>query len=129
MVFAVARHPGIDCSPAVDWVEYFSGDQAVTNAMTKALLQTATFEKNADEIAQNMLTSSGFVNAVLLALRLRAGGGANTAPVCSTWVWLSRHSTKRRLWNPLGSRDFPCVQDVPDCRANAKKTNKYTNKK
>ncbi|CAK0800827.1 unnamed protein product [Prorocentrum cordatum] len=59
-----------------------------------------------------MLTPIGFVNAVLLAARLKSGGGTNAAPVCSTWVWLSRFSTKRRLWYPLGDPHVPCVKDA-----------------
>ena len=83
----------------------------MTNAMLGAGLKAATFEKLADAEKQNMLTTIGFVNAVLLAVRVARGGGSNTAPVCSTWVWLSRHSTKRRLWYPLGNPHVPCVED------------------
>ena len=87
----------------------------MTNAMLGSGLKAATFEKLAAAEKQNMLTTIGFVNAALLAVRVARGGGSNTAPVCSTWVWLSRHTTKRRLWYPLGDPHLPCVQDPLVC--------------
>ena len=64
-----------------------------------------------DPLYQNLLTAAGWVHATVLALKIKIGGGALTAPVCSTWVWLSRFSTGRRLWCPLGSKHSKVVQD------------------
>lgn len=33
------------------------------------------------------------------------------APVCSTWVWMSRSVTRRSRGQPLGNEQVPCVQE------------------
>eukprot|EP00969_Alexandrium_andersonii_P087505 3860870-Alexandrium_andersonii.AAC.1 len=35
-------------------------------------------------------------------LQVRRGGVLFMAPVCSSWVWLSRHLPGRSWWRPLG---------------------------
>ena len=55
-----------------------------------------------DGIAMNMLSPAGFLFSLGVALRIIRGGFAHFAPVCSTWVWVSRHSTSRSYIHPLG---------------------------
>ena len=50
----------------------------------------------------NMLSPAGFLFSLGVALRIIRGGFAHFAPVCSTWVWVSRHSTSRSYIHPLG---------------------------
>ncbi|CAK9064416.1 unnamed protein product [Durusdinium trenchii] len=45
-------------------------------------------------------------------LRLRPGSGKFTAPVCSSWVFLSRGSTGRTSERPLGRRELKSVEDA-----------------
>ena len=54
------------------------------------------------------MSSLGFCIALALALLLKPGGFSMNAPVCSTWVWMSRSTTGRRLWKPLGNRTKNC---------------------
>eukprot|EP00959_Pyramimonas_sp_CCMP1952_P039880 833883-Pyramimonas_sp.AAC.1 len=104
------RH--FDISESVDWTELFSGKQAVTDAMLAKGLTAVPFEIKKDEIYQNIMHFAGFCYAALLVVKTRPGGGQNSAPACSTWVWLSRGSTKRKSWSPLGGRSLPCVAEA-----------------
>ena len=50
--------------------------------------------------------------ALCMALRLKRGGCAVLATVCSTWVFMSRSVTERSQWKPLGNRAVKCVEDA-----------------
>eukprot|EP00969_Alexandrium_andersonii_P140741 6225839-Alexandrium_andersonii.AAC.1 len=67
-----------------------SGCQAVTDSFLEAGLPAVSFEKNNGRTMQDILHHIGFVYCTALALKLRDGGGSNTAPVCSSWVWVNR---------------------------------------
>ena len=58
--------------------------------------------------SQNILSSNGFVSAMINCLRVRPGGKLS-APVCSSWVYLSRGSTGRSAGYPLGSVAETCA--------------------
>ncbi|CAK9069956.1 unnamed protein product [Durusdinium trenchii] len=58
----------------------------------------------------DLLSDSGFANALFWTLNLEPGSGALSAPVCSSWVFLSRGSTLRSRTNPLGRNDSECVR-------------------
>ena len=60
--------------------------------------------------SMDLTTPRGFSNAVFQLLNVRPGGGHTSAPVCSTWVFMSRGSTHRSVSNPLGRRDSDAVQ-------------------
>ena len=61
--------------------------------------------------AFDLLESAGFVHAVYQACRLKpAASGLLAAPVCSSWVFVSRHSTGRTAANPEGNPSSPSVQ-------------------
>lgn len=49
-------------------------------------------------------------SALQLVRRLRHQGVLWTAPVCSSWIWISRSSTGRSSANPLGDTSRICVQ-------------------
>ena len=48
----------------------------------------------------------------VMALRLKRDGCSVLATVCSTWVFLSRASTGRTIWNPLGFRGVKVVEEA-----------------
>ncbi|CAL1142985.1 unnamed protein product [Cladocopium goreaui] len=52
--------------------------------------------------SMDMATDLGFSNSLFQVANLRAGGGALAAPVCGSWVFLSRGSTGRTRTNPMG---------------------------
>ena len=110
LVVAIMTLPGLDHSRNVHWVEYFAGQKAVTSAMLSAWLLALSFEIKDQQRIQNMLHEMGFVYAIHLGLKIVPGGGSNTAPVCSTWVWLSRGSTYRTAFNAMGDLGLDCVR-------------------
>jgi len=95
----------------LDFVEFFAGQQAVSNAMKDAALVAAVFELKLDPIGQNMLSDLGFANAVNLCLNLKPGAGCLMAPVCSTWTFMNRGTSKRSLACPYGNAAVQSVQE------------------
>ena len=98
--------------PALLHVEFFSGEAAITRAMREACRQAASFDVRDEPVFQNMLTSEGFVLAMLLVLRLVPGAGMLAAPVCSTWVWLNRGTSLRSSGRRLGDTLRQQVRDA-----------------
>ncbi|CAK8999286.1 Putative rhamnose biosynthetic enzyme 1 [Durusdinium trenchii] len=102
--------PGLDWSP-IDHLETFAGTQAVTIGDWQAGRKAVPFEINMDPSTMDILTDAGFANAVYYTLRTRVGGASLHAPVCSTWVFMSRGSTLRSKSQPLGRPDSLKVQE------------------
>ena len=62
-----------------------------------------------DPKQQNILDTVGFSNMIFYVLNLKPGSGAWVAPVCSSWVYMSRGSTGRTKSNPLGWTQYSSV--------------------
>ena len=62
-----------------------------------------------DHVRQNILDTTGYSNMICHVLNLRPGSGAWVAPVCSSWVYMSRGSTGRTKSNPLGWIQYESV--------------------
>ena len=60
-------------------------------------------DDHADPEFMDFLSAKGYALALNLACRTAIGGQAIAAPVCSSWIWLCRASTKRTLMQPLGN--------------------------
>ena len=60
-------------------------------------------DDHADPEFMDFLSAKGYVLALNLACRTAIGGQAVAAPICSSWIWLCRASTKRTLMQPLGN--------------------------
>lgn len=52
----------------------------------------------------------GFICALRIALSMKWGSMSLGAPVCSSWIWLSRGSSKRTVFFPLGDIRVPSVR-------------------
>ena len=96
----------------LDAVEYFAGVENVVRAFTEIGLAAYGFELKKDTIAMDLLSAPGFLFAISLGLRTLRGGFSLFAPVCSTWVWVSRHSTGRSYMNPMGNVHQACTADA-----------------
>ena len=58
----------------------------------------------------DFMSDDGIYNAIAIARRLKPVTGLQTfATVCSTWVWISRSSTRRSPGNPLGNTSSDVV--------------------
>ena len=90
--------------PPLDALELFAGKKAVTLALRGHGYKAVAFEK-LDSACVGFMTDVGDLHAAMLALSLRQNGLLVAAPVCSSWVWLSRSSTHRSACQPLGRGD------------------------
>eukprot|EP00969_Alexandrium_andersonii_P345312 15264587-Alexandrium_andersonii.AAC.1 len=77
--------PALNHSRELDWVEFFSGSQSVTRAMLSQGQVAVPYDVINNPHLQDINSAPGLVLATHLALKIRAGGGSNSAPVCSTW--------------------------------------------
>lgn len=89
-------------------LEIFSGVQSITNGFRTCGYTSESFDKISDP-AMDMNTLSGFHMVCMLVLRIRPLGFLWAAPPCSSWVFLSKSTTGRKPWCPLGFQDNPRV--------------------
>ena len=59
----------------------------------------------------NILCDAGFERLLTMVSRVRRVGLIVIAPLCSSWCWLSRHSTERSPIEPLGNDAHASVRD------------------
>jgi hypothetical protein len=102
----------VECEPDLDWTEQFAGMKSVTNAMLSAGRVAVPFEMCDEGIVQNIIHCIGFVYCMTLTLKVRIGGGTNTAPVCSTWTWMNRFTSQRTTFRPLGAVHLKSVSSA-----------------
>ncbi|CAK9085109.1 unnamed protein product [Durusdinium trenchii] len=105
MVFAF---PQLAWTP-LDHAELFAGKMAVSLAEMEESRRCASLDLEYGGECMDFMTNKGFVHAVYTVLRLSPGSSLTLAPVCSTWVWMSRGSTKRSKALPLGDDSAPSV--------------------
>jgi len=85
--------------------EFFAGTNTIYLGALDAGLPASSFEVLDDGIFQNFLGNSGYLNAAYAVRRLQGHGLGWFAPVCSSWVFINRASSKRTAANPGGNLD------------------------
>lgn len=78
------------------FAEFFAGDHAITNGLRLMGYSGKEFDVRIDS-RHDILTPVGFLTAVAAILSICLGGLCWFAPPCSTWVWMSSHSTGRNV--------------------------------
>ena len=58
------------------------------------------------------MSNLGFCHTVHMALKLKEGGAATLAPVCSNWVFLNRGTSGRSVHNPLGNEKYAYIRNA-----------------
>ena len=81
----------------IDFVELFAGDHAVSRGLRAFGYVGLTFDNRTIDPKHDILTPVGFLAALAAVKRLRPNGLLFAAPVCSSWVFMSRGSTGRDL--------------------------------
>jgi hypothetical protein len=109
LAFVVLMMKGLNHTQDVRHVEYFSGDQAVTNAFLERGEVAIPFDVKNDPVYQSLNSDMGFVAAIHYNLKIACGGGFLAAPVCSSWVWVNRATAGRSISQPLGKWRHPYV--------------------
>ena len=86
-------------------VEFYAGVGNVARAFTKEGLEAKTYDIVQDANFMNMSSAYAFLTAIAYCMMLRKYSLSHWASVCSTWIWISRSSTKRGDSTPWGTAD------------------------
>ena len=89
-----------------------AGLAKVTNAFRNSGVKVAPYEIKSDPVGMDILGDMGFCNAILLALQSAPGSFCMLAPVCSTWVFLNRGTSRRCRARPLGDTRVVSVRQA-----------------
>lgn len=92
----------------LDCVELFSGQGNLTKEFRQHGMSAACMDIRISPL-HDLASTSGFLKAVLLTMRLKVGGLLFSGTPCSTWVFVSRGSTGRSRAQPLGRVGVDCV--------------------
>ena len=92
--------------------ELFAGAKTVALAWRQQGHKASTFEINDSQVFQNILLPEGWLSAILMVRNQEPGSLTHIATVCSTWIYLSRASTKRALAFPEGDTNMLVVQQA-----------------
>jgi hypothetical protein len=100
----------------MDFVELFAGEAAVSHGMRAFGFRGWSMDLRIS-LDHDLLSPAGFLQLLACLARLRPGGVFWAAPPCSTWVFMSRHSTGRDL-SVSGNTTSPYVlaQNALVCR-------------
>lgn len=101
---------GLDWTQPADHVETFAGAMAVTRAEWMEGRHAIPLDLTLDPNNMDFLTDKGFCNCLYHVCNSKPGSGYLTAPVCSTFVFMSRGSTLRSSRKPLGRDDSEAVR-------------------
>ena len=92
--WALEAHGGPPPARDLDFIEVFAGEAAVSKGLHAKGFVGATMDVRHDP-RHNVLKPVGFLTLLALVMRLRPRGLLWLAPVCSTWVFMSRGTTGR----------------------------------
>jgi hypothetical protein len=91
-------------APWLELLEVFAGEQAVTLAAQEAGRLSVGYEIRKCKDYMDFLGDRGFAYCLQLCLALVPCAQMMMAPVCSSFVWINRYTSKRSLLNPLGDQ-------------------------
>ncbi|CAK9039939.1 unnamed protein product [Durusdinium trenchii] len=107
LIFAV---DGLDWSSPGQHVETFAGAMSVTRGEWQVGRKATPLDIEIDPVGMDLTTDQGFANALFQVANLEPGSASMSAPVCSTFVFMSFGSRLRSKLNPLGKVDLECVR-------------------
>ena len=113
----LAAHGGKEPERDLDFIEVFAGEAAVTKAFRAMGHVGGCMDLCRDE-RHNVLQPIGLMTLLGLVMRLRPRGLLWLAPVCSTWVFMSRGSTGRHesIAGRWDSSPYILAQNALSCR-------------
>jgi hypothetical protein len=86
----------------LDLVEFFSGVMSIAGGCRYLGLMTAAYD-SALHPDMDFMSAAGLLLAVQLIRRCKPGAILWLGPPCSSWVFMSRGSTGRRVDSPMGT--------------------------
>lgn len=102
---------------ATQWTSSRHPDCGPTRSHMSQHVARVCFLPIADVLDPNVCSSAvcppaGHLSLAMAAVsRLKPGGLLHCAPVCSSWVWISRGSSGRTWYQPLGDTSRKFVKD------------------
>ncbi len=87
-----------ECPPSaeLDFGELFAGEGSVSGSMAALGYRGRALDRD-HQAAMDLLQPLGFLMAMRVALSIKPGGVMWLAPPCSSWVFLTRHSSGRDI--------------------------------
>ena len=102
-LFFLNGHPACSNTQDLDIIDMFAGLGYFYKFAVLRGHSAARYDKRLQEQYHDINGKFlGWLSAVQLCRRLRAGGLAPWAPVCSSWIWMVRCVTLRSRLQPLG---------------------------
>ncbi|CAL1151782.1 unnamed protein product [Cladocopium goreaui] len=102
----------LDWGRKVTHVETFAGCASVTRGeIQEGRPHAVALDKEYGGPEFDLLSNEGFCNALYYTACLEPGSSKMAAPVCSTFVFMSRASTLRSESNPMGRSDSEAVRN------------------
>jgi len=95
-------------TPTRHFLEFFAGDRSVTKGMRLLGYVGDPVDIRFDS-RMDILTPFGFLTAIAMVWTIARGGLCWFAPPCSSWVWMSHHTTGRHI-SPQGNEDYQNVR-------------------
>ncbi|CAK9017412.1 unnamed protein product [Durusdinium trenchii] len=100
--------PNLNWMDPKDHTELFSGCGSVTRGELQEGRSVFAYDIEYNREFMDIMSPQGYALAIFAVLNTKRAGGLTLAPVCSTWVFMSRGSTLRSRARPLGSGKGSC---------------------
>jgi hypothetical protein len=93
----------------LDLFEMFAGMGNLSFAFRAKGFKSEGFDVSSNP-KEDLSTTVGFILALRGVLRLKIGALLWGGVPCSTWVYISRGTSGRSAWQPMGNTTMPCVR-------------------
>ena len=114
-IMALFLCQGLTDHQDLNGAEMFSGVAAIHRAFEARGFSSAKYDQIIDSTLCDILTPSGWSTGLQLCRRLQPNSLMHFATVCSTWVFMSRHTTKRSPWAPLSPEPWSACVSRANC--------------
>ena len=92
-------------------LELFAGKAEISHACSRLGFKSVAYDKSySDTLINDLVATIGFKRAMELAARVRPHGMVWAAPVCSSWVWISRSGSGRSSADAAGHLHVPRIR-------------------
>jgi fatty acid desaturase len=96
--------------PQLQCLETFAGARSICRGFDRLGFRSKSFEILDRDTTENWCGRVGFLHLLAALLMMQLGGLLWMAPVCTTWVWLSRATYGRHFTDAEGWTRIPKVQ-------------------
>ena len=112
VVFRMSEHISEYEVSKLHALDVFSGTGNMAAAFNAFRMPAATFDKEVGGESEDILGDAGLGQLLFNVARVVTGGVVWFGPPCSTWIWLSRRSTKRTRAEVGGDTSVAAVMEA-----------------